>query len=224
MMSAYDILLLIHILLFVYWLGGDLGVFYSSGFVVDGSLSDEARLTAAKIMLGCDLVPRICMALTLTVGGLLSSFIGIEHSSWQMLGIVLIGPLWLSMVLLLHFKHNAPFIPLLTKFDFYFRCLVIFGLISSSAFAFYSGRLADTPWVILKLVLFAFLVFCGLMIRINLSGFNASYVKIIQGTVTDTDNKTMRQSLNIVRPWVVTIWIVLVLQAIIGITKPELFF
>lgn len=223
-MSAYELLLLLHIILFVYWLGGDLGVFYSSGFVVDASLSNEARLTAAKIMLGCDLVPRICMALTLTVGGLLSSLIGIEHATWQLVGIILIGPFWLSMVLIMHFKHNAPFIPLLTKFDFYFRCLVVASLIASSAYAFFSGRLADTPWIMLKLLLFGFLVFCGLMIRIKLSGFSASYVKLIQGTITDSDNQTMLQSLNTVRPWVVTIWAILVLQAIIGITKPASFF
>ena len=29
---VYQLVLMIHVLLFVYWLGGDLGVFYSSGF------------------------------------------------------------------------------------------------------------------------------------------------------------------------------------------------
>jgi len=219
-MSTYEILLLIHIVLFVYWLGGDLGVFYSSGFVVDGTLSNEARLTAAKIMMGCDLVPRICMALTLTVSGLLTAFIGIDHPTWQLAGIILIGPFWLSIVLVLHFKHHAAFVPALTKFDFYFRWLVVIGLVASCAYAFYSGRLDEAPWIILKLLLFAVLVFCGLMIRINLGGFNTSYVKIMQGTVTEADNLSMQKSLGVVRRWVITIWVVLLLEAAIGIIKP----
>ena len=47
-MSGHDIALLIHLLLFVYWLGGDIGVFYSSGLSVNRSLSREARQMAGK--------------------------------------------------------------------------------------------------------------------------------------------------------------------------------
>ncbi|MFZ9086446.1 MAG: hypothetical protein ACO3C6_07725, partial [Steroidobacteraceae bacterium] len=48
---------LLHLLLFVYWLGGDVGVFYASRFVVDTSLTREERLTAAKIFLDLDMLP-----------------------------------------------------------------------------------------------------------------------------------------------------------------------
>lgn len=220
-MSAYDLLLLIHILLFVYWLGGDLGVFYSSGFVVDGSLSSEARLTAAKIMLGCDLVPRICMSLMLTVGGLLSSYVGIEHLSWQMVLIVLIGPFWLSMVLVLHFKHHASYIPALTRVDFYFRWVVIVSIIASCIYAYTTERLADNLWILAKLLAFSFLVFCGLMIRMRFGGFGSTYVKLIQGEdITDGDNIAMKESLSRMRPWVLTIWVVLIIEAALGIIKP----
>ena len=53
-MSGHDIALLIHLLLFVYWLGGDIGVFYSSGLSVNRSLSREARQMAGKIMINLD--------------------------------------------------------------------------------------------------------------------------------------------------------------------------
>ena len=49
-MTTYELILLLHIILFCYWLGGDIGVFYSSNFVVNDDLSRETRLTAAKIM------------------------------------------------------------------------------------------------------------------------------------------------------------------------------
>lgn len=215
----HETLLLIHLVLFVYWLGGDLGVFYSSHFVADESLSPESRTTAAKIMLGCDLVPKICMSLMLTVGGLLSATMGIDHPTWQMVGIVLIGPFWMSMVLILHFKHHASFIPALTKFDFYFRWLVVVGLIGSCTYSLVTGRLADNPWLIYKILVFAALVFCGLMIRLNLGGFIATYLKLLQGqTPTDEDNKAMQDSLSVVRIWVVSIWGLLLVEAWLGIT------
>ncbi len=219
-MNPQELLTLLHILLFAYWLGGDIGVFYSSGLVVDDRLSRDSRLTAARIMLGVDLVPRICMSLMLTVGGLLSASLGIQHPPWQMAGIVLLGPFWLGMVLVLHFRHHAAFIPLLTRFDFYFRWAMIAILLASSGYALTQERLADAPWLIAKLVGFAFLIFCGLMIRIRLKGFIDAYVKLMQGTETDEDNRRMSASLSRVRPWVVSIWIVLVFEAWLGIAKP----
>jgi hypothetical protein len=131
--------------LFCYWLGGDVGVFYSSKFVVDPSLSNETRLIAAKIMLGCDLLPRICMSLMLTVGGLLSHFMGITHEPWQLAAIVLLGPVRLTKVLVLHFAHNSSFVPALTRVDFYFRWLVIASIIASCFYAYTNGRLTEAP-------------------------------------------------------------------------------
>jgi hypothetical protein len=219
----YELLLLIHILLFCYWLGGDVGVFYSSNFVVDSTLSRETRLTAAKIMLGCDLIPKICMTLMLTVGGILSEYNGIHHPLWQTILILSLGPVWLTMVMLLHFKHDAWFTPQLTKIDFYFRCILVLAIITSSAYSLSTGRFEGAPWIAAKLLGFGFLIFCGLMIRIHLRGFSTTYLKIIQNDYSEADNLNMIASLKRVKPWVVTIWVVLILEAGLGIFKPTLF-
>ena len=195
-------------------------MFYSSNFVVDSKLSRETRLVAAKIMLGCDLIPKICMSLMLTVGGILTHYNGIDHPLWQWIGIILLGPVWLSIVLVQHFKHQAAYIPTLTKIDFYFRWLLVAGIVISCLISLSTGRLDDAPWVTAKLLGFAFLIFCGLMIRFNLKDFGASYTKIAQNNYDEADNQTMALSLKKVKPWVVTIWIVLVIEAALGIVKP----
>lgn len=219
-MNPQELLTLIHVILFAYWLGGDIGVFYSSGLVVDDRLSRESRLTAARIMLAVDLVPRICMSLMLTVGGLLSASLGVDHPAWQMAGIVLLGPFWLGMVLVLHFRHHASFVPMLTRFDFWFRWAMIAILLLSSGYSLATGRLEEAPWLVAKLLGFAFLIFCGLMIRVRLKGFTEAYIKLMQGIEAADDNRRMQLSLSRVRPWVVSIWIVLVFEAWLGIAKP----
>lgn len=40
-----------------------------------------------------DVIPRAAISLMLTVGGLLSEYVGLEHPWWQMAGIVLLGQL-----------------------------------------------------------------------------------------------------------------------------------
>ena len=195
-------------------------MFYSSNFVVDSKLSRETRLVAAKIMLGCDLIPKICMSLMLTVGGILTHYNGIDHPLWQWIGIILLGPVWLSIVLVQHFKHQAAYIPTLTKIDFYFRWLLVAGIVISCLISLSTGRLDDAPWVTAKLLGFAFLIFCGLMIRVNLKDFGMGYTKIAQNNYDEADNQAMALSLKKVKPWVVTIWIVLVIEAALGIVKP----
>jgi len=218
--SSHDLLLLIHLLLFCYWLGGDLGVFYSSKLVADAGLPRASRLAAAKVMLACDLAPRVCMSLTLTVGGLLAAALGVPHPPWLLAGVVLLGPAWLAVVLVLHFRHQAPFAPMLTRIDFHFRWLLILAIVASCALALTTGRLNAAPWIALKLLAFALLVFFGLMVRIHLKGFTAAYVKLVQGAPKVADDAMMAASLAKVRPWVLGIWAILVVQAGLGIVKP----
>ena len=217
---VYQLVLMIHVLLFVYWLGGDLGVFYSSGFLIRPELSRETRLVAAKIMFNLDLVPRICMSLMLTVGGILSEAVGLVHPPWQMAGIILLGPVWLSMVLFLHFRGGTEAAKKLTKIDFWFRWVVVFGVIASVGYSWSTGWLHQAPWVAGKLLVFAALVFCGIMIRMRLKPFTLTFHKIVQDQVTDADNQAMIASLGRVRPWVIAIWVGLVWEAYLGTAKP----
>jgi len=220
-MSLYDFLAIFHLLLFVYWLGGDLGVFYSSGMVVDPELSNSARVTAAKIMVNLDFVPRICMTLMLTVGGLLTGEIGIEHPLWQTIGFIALGPAWLAMVIYLHVAHGTELSKTVTKIDYYFRWALVVYLIGSVTFyTFFSDRLATAPWVSAKLGIFAFLVFCGLMIRKYIPDYAIGIGKLRNDDVSDEINASMIASLDKCRPFVLAIWAGLLVECYLGVAQP----
>ncbi|MFK7828775.1 MAG: hypothetical protein AB8B57_03245 [Congregibacter sp.] len=218
-MDVSHLLTLLHLLLFCYWLGGDIGVFYSSSFVVDASLSREQRLMAGKIMLALDLVPRICMSLMLTIGGLLSAAIGFSHPLWLQTAILLLGPVWLSLVLLLHFRHGASS-SMLTRLDRALRWGVILSIVASVVWTESQETLQSAPWLSAKLLGFALLVFCGLMIRRGFGGFAAGYAALVAREPTAAENTAMQHSLSRVRPWVLLIWVVLVGEAFLGIAQP----
>ena len=171
-MSGQDIALLLHLLLFAYWLGGDIGVFYSSGFAINPKLSRGARQAAGTIMMNLDLIPRLCLSLMLSVGGILTHYYGIEHPLWQMIGIILLGPIWTFALIYIHFNEGTELVKKMTKIDYYFRWIMVFTLIASVTYAFiYTDRLAENPWVGAKLIVFAALIFCGIMIRKYIGGF-----------------------------------------------------
>jgi hypothetical protein len=225
-MSLYDLLIIFHLLLFVYWLGGDMGVFYSSGMVVDTKLSNSARVTAAKIMIDLDFVPRICMTLMLTVGGLLVGLgdHGIEHPLWQKIGFLALGPGWLAMVVYLHYVHGTPLSKVVTKLDFWFRWGLIAYLVIATSVSFAIGRLDPSPWVGAKLFVFAGLIFCGLMIRVFIPGYIAGIMALRSNsgelTIPDDVNKSMAKSLDKCRPFVLAIWAGLLIECYLGVAQP----
>jgi hypothetical protein len=217
---VHQIMVIIHVLLFVYWLGGDLGVFYASKFVVKPDISPEARAISAKIMLDLDQIPRICMSLMLTVGGILTEFIGIPHPWYQQIGILVLGPVWFTVVMYLHFRHGSKAYPFVAKFDMFIRWAVVIGLPISVALHWESNHLADYPWVAGKLIVFAFLVFCGIMVRGKIGPFFAVLMKCRAGEMpTAEENAAQAKSLSQVRVWVFMIWAGVFLSGFVGIAN-----
>lgn len=217
---AYDLFIILHLLGFVYWLGGDVGVFYSSGFVINPKYSAETRLVASKIMMNLDVIPRICMTLMLTIGGTLASMQGIDHYPGQMVALWILAPVWLFMVVYMHFSHGSPLAKAMAPVDYWLRRILIVGIIASVAYTLATGRLAGTPWLTAKVGLFAYLIFCGVMIRRYLPDFIVGLQALAKGAITDDQNARMAASLGKARPWVLSIWVVVFLEAVLGVAKP----
>ena len=217
---AYATLKFVHILLFVYWLGGDAGVFYSSTFVINEKLSRDARLTAFKIFINLDMLPRYCMALMLTVGGILAEFVGYEHPLWQTIAIVALGPIWVWVVHTVHAKEGTDFGRMLAKGDYWFRFLMIFGLLGSVIYHWITGPLQEFPWLAAKLTIFAFLIFCGFMIRRKFPPFIEGFRTLASKGATPDSDRLMHDGIMACRPYVWAIWIGVALSAWLGVWKP----
>ena len=210
----------IHVLLFVYWLGADAGVYYSSGFVINTKLSRDARLTAFRIFVNLDMLPRYCLALMLTIGGILSEFVGYEHPIWQMIAIVALGPTWVWVVYMVHAREGTVFGKRLAIGDYYFRLFMIFALIGSVVYHWTTGPLRPFPWLAAKLLIFSFLIFCGFMIRRNLPPFIEGFKIMAATAVTAESDRKMHDGLMACRPYVWAIWAGVALSAFLGVWKP----
>ena len=204
-----------HLLCVIYWLGGDLGVFYSSYSVSNEKLSPETRIVVAKILFALDQAPRICMVLMLPTGVHLGYKMGLIQLPEFIVPVVWIfGVAWLAMVLILHFRHNSPF---LTVFDFWFRIVLSGSLLCLAVYAFSSNKILVAEWLALKLGVFALLMICGLLIRIKLKPFGPAFAALVQGQVDDNVNVTIRSSLAAVKPYVLLIWLGILVNTALGL-------
>ena len=216
----YRILLFLHQVLFVFWLGPDIGIYMWGTKASNPELSVAQRLAAARIMRVIDVLPKVCMSLMLTVGGLLTEVKGIEHPWWQMAGIILLGPVWLVLTLVTFARSGTESGEQFVKLDEMFRWIVIASVVVSVIFSTVTDRLADFPWVSAKLLIFAAVVMFGVIIRRRLLPFYTQIEQLDGVQPDDTANALMTSSVSSTRPFVIATWVALAAAAWMGMVQP----
>lgn len=214
----YNILTLLHVILFAYWLGGDLGVFYASRSVTNPDLGREARSIATRIMLAVDLSPRICMVLILPVGIHMAVIRNqLMLSDTTVISIWLAALFWLLLVLCVHFVPASRAAEALRRVDFSFRLLVIAVTVGLALWQLVAPAQIQADWIALKLLIFGILVACGLAIRIALRPFGPAFASLLEQGSTPTTEAAIQRSLGRARPFVLAIWTGLVISAVLGV-------
>lgn len=217
-MNEIALLSLLHVLGLAYWLGADLGVFYSSYVLCDERKSPEVRVSAAKILFALDQAPRISMTLMLPLGVHLAAAMGyISAPGWLIPAVWLLALGWLSMVLVLHFLGHSRDLRLLTVFDFWFRVAMVAVLAGITVMSISGQLVAVSSWAGWKLGIFGVLVACGLMVRIKLKPFGPAFGRLATGTGDAADNAAISASMAGSRPFVLIIWAGLLVNSALGV-------
>ena len=215
----YQLLLLAHLLAFVYWLGGDLGVFYSSFVVADETRSVDARITAAKILIALDQVPRFCLVLILPLGLTLANRLGLlPLPSFAIPALWVASALWLALVVALHVGHSRA----LGRIDTALRVAVVVSAVGAGALALAGNGVTPAGWVGAKLIVFGLIVACGLSIRLVFAPFGAAFARLAENGSSPDVEQAISGALARSRPFVLSIWVLLVAAAWLGLTKPAL--
>lgn len=217
-MSEVLFIKFLHIVGLAYWLGGDLGVFYSSFVVANKSAPSNVRVAAAKMLFALDQAPRLCMTMMLPLGAHLAWRLGVlPISSALMTTIWVIAFLWLLSVIFLHSGTSATAKAIVTKVDYVYRIAVIAILIGTGVTSLLGDAIQIPYWVAWKLIIFGTMIALGLLVRIVLKEFGPAFGNLIADNVSDEDNAAISRSLGRTRPFVVCIWIGLLLSTALGL-------
>ena len=207
-----------HILATVYWLGGDLGTYFASNHVINRDLSPGARQTALKIMLACDMGPKLSMPLILALGVHLAELMNaIALPDWGVSAVWALSLWWFGNVLYLHFNEGKPVARKVAQFDLAFRIAVVALLVAYSVMQLFDASGATADWVVWKLLVFATLVLCGIVIRIHLRPFIPAFARMMREGSSEQTDTVMYTSLMRCRPFVWFIWAGLFVNIALGI-------
>ena len=210
----YTLLLYVHLLALVYWLGGDLGTFLSSRHVLRSDLGVESRQTAFKILMECDMGPRLAMPIILGSGCHLAALRWPTALPGEVaLGGWLLVAIWVGLVAAIHspMGHRTPS---LTQWDLRLRIAVVIGLLGASAYGLTVGLPGG---IALKIAVFAVLVACGIAVRFALKPFAIAYASMVSEGPSDAGNTAMITHMGVVRRYVWVIWIGLFVNAALGL-------
>lgn len=218
--TPHAVVAFLHVVLVVFWLGPDVAVYICGGAAMNAKVSAATRLAAARMMVIIDLMPRVCATLMLTVGGILTAMVGVEHPPLQMAAIVLLGPVWLGAVLFGYFRYGTELGATVDKLDTWFRVFLIAAIIASVAYATSTGRLAPAPYVGPKLLLFAAVIFLGLLIRARMRPLVEAVRRTQSGAdPAAADDSAVVASVGRAGPYFFAVWACLLLAAFLGVVR-----
>jgi hypothetical protein len=225
--TLQNLAIVLHLILFAYWLGADIGVYYTSRFVTRPELSIEARTIALKVVDVVDMAPRICLVLFLPSGVTLmaASDYGRDiFGGWPLLAIWVAALVWLALVIADHRRRPDRLGALVHRTDLIVRITLVVGLLAIAAYTVVAERpfgVTTNPiWLAGKVAAYALCIACGVAIRVRLAPFGAAWAALVASGSTADVERRLERSLRGTLPFVYAIWALVIVAAVLGVVKP----
>lgn len=209
---------LVHVLVLVYWLGGDIGAFYGSTFMVDPKRTVPERMMALKILNNIDMAPRTALILALPTGvalGWMKGWLAWPGIVPAAIGVACLG--WLALAWAVHLNHGGG--AGLKRLDIAVRWFVLAALFASGA----AGLLnvIELPlFIALKLIVLGACITLGLIVRRQLVPLFPAIREMASTGPTPRTDAIIAGVNARARVVVLTLWLLLVVAAYLGIATP----
>lgn len=165
-MTAYTVLVIVHVLLFAYWLGADWGVFVTSRYVADPELPMGERRRFLQAAFRIDLMPRIAFTLLLPVGLQLASFYGLWSPLGPFMVVVWVLALgWLALNVQGYRRMGSPAGDRIRAIDGNIRMVLAPLLIGVGLWSLATDGPIPQTFIAAKLVVFGAMIIVGLILR-----------------------------------------------------------
>jgi len=220
--GTYNALLLLHVLVFVYWLGADLAVLYAAKYGADESLSIETRQTIGDIMAFVDLFPRLSVPLIGATGVTMAFLSGafVVHEFWVW-STWLAALVWVSSNLFVFLNRaNPERIQSVVRFDAVWRISMLVAIVGVAAASYVGFGITSNMSLIAKLMIYAIAIALSLILRVLFKPYRPALARIAAGGDSAADSAIMKKALVGAKPVVILIWSLTIAAAAIGLWKP----
>lgn len=218
MPSAYATLQYAHILLLVYWLGADLGVYLCAKYVERPDLALDERRRFLALLAAIDMGPRTALVLMIPTGLLLAALGGwLPLAPAAVAAACLASAGWLALVWYLH--RSGSLAPTLRRLDHGLRHAVV-AVAALAGLALLLQSIAGPRWLGVKLLAYAGAVLMGLMLRGVLAEWGRGFAELREPATVPAGNARIARAAGPSRRYAWALWACVLLAALMGVTKP----
>jgi len=211
----------VHILVFVFWLGADVGVFTGAWLSRDPSRSFDERSAYLRVSLIVDLLPRSMFAIILPVGLHLTAALGMYTiPGWLFAASWLLAAAWIAAILIIFLREGSVVAHALARVQIvgeFVLGTVIGGIGLVSLFG--NGPIRE-GWLAGKILLLGLLFFIAIVLELAFRPALVPFVEI--GTEGSTPERERRYSSAVNRALavVIVLYATLAATAYLGKVKP----
>ena len=124
------------------------------------------------------------------------------------------------MVWAIHHYQGTPRAERLRRVDLAWRVVLVAGLLWDAVQGLRGTGHIMADWISIKFAIFALLIFCGIMIRIFGKPIGPALRAVLAGGSTPELEADIARGFSRTRPFVLSIWVLLLCAAMVGILKP----
>jgi hypothetical protein len=217
-MPYYPLLVYAHILLMVFWLGTDLGVFIAGLYFLSPRLSLERRRMAIELGLVVDRFPRICFVLMLPVGLQLAFLRRLLPVSAKAMIVIWIASLaWMTVVIGIMRSHGTARGRALQRVE---RVVLVCTFIVLTTTGTILWRASAPVWLVGKLWAFASICLFAILLEISFGPSLATFTTIATHGSTAQLEEKLRRSMYWTYAWVLGIYAAVLVAGFLGTVKP----
>jgi hypothetical protein len=211
----------VHMLLFVFWFGTDLGVFAAMACVKNPSRSLEARKALLRIATQAHVLPRICFALILPTGVELTSAInvypltsGLRAASW------IIGAVWVLIILVGARTQGKALSANLRIVELVFHAFAGLIFLAYGLNSLATGAPIDEEWFAAKLFLFGLVFWASIAADVGFRPFFLPFNEIALEGSTPEREEDISAAVNHALAAMAALYLLIAAIAIIGKVRP----
>jgi hypothetical protein len=219
--DAYHLLLFAHVVFFAYWIGSDFGVFMCGRRIVRDDLSLDERLRVREIAMAIDLLPRIALISMVPIGFTLALTFGSPIGGGELSTIWAASAAWLILILTIHHVAGSALGRVLQKIDYVVRYSTAAAIGGLGIVCLATGSPIGDRWLAAKLVLFAFIILNGIVLRLISARWQAAFDLVRQGGDARLAGElAIKANRRRAATAAITIWVLILATAFLGVVKP----